>query len=276
MNIRLTRDPALWFFGIGVLACLVVSLPATTTAMMLLHGGTWGIIAMIVFEFGAVGAEIASLWIPQWRGRLMAATITLLLATTAMNYALGVDHVAGAVLENGTYASLRTGGYGWLMALVGAAVFPAFLFGFLTAFTARVRMLLGKYDTPMAAIGLWLALLWADREQAVNEREQRLNTAEQDKNSLAQRLNTAEQRLNTAEQQREQAARMAEHWRAQVEHWQREAEEAMHRVPAPIEVEVIQVARYRLTYEQLAQMAGVSVSTVRRRLPELAGEVIEA
>ena len=268
MNPRLTRDPALWFFGIGVLACLVVSLPATTTAMMLLHGGTWGIIAMIVFEFGAVGAEIASLWIPQWRGRLTAATITLLLATTAMNYALGVDHVAGAALESGTYASLRTGGYGWLMALVGAAVFPAFLFGFLTAFTARVRMLLGKYDTPMAAIGLWLALLWADREQAVNEREQRLNNAEQDKNSL-------EQRLSTAEQQREQAVRMIDHLRAQVEHWQREAEQAMKRLPEPVEVEVIQVARYRLTYEQLAQVAGVSVSTVRRRLPELTGEVID-
>ena len=269
MNTRLTRDPALWFFGIGVLACLVVSLPATSRAMMLLHGGTWGIIAMIVFEFGAVGSEIASLWIPQWRGRLTAATITLLLATTAMNYALGVDHVAGAALEGGTYATLRTGGYGWLMALVGAAVFPAFLFGFLTAFTARVRMILGKYDTPMAAIGLWLALLWADREQAVNEREEQLLHLHQDKQRL-------EQRLMMTEQQREQAVRMIDHLRAQVEHWQREAEEAMHRVPAPIEVEVIQVARYRLTYEQLAQMAGVSVSTVRRRLPELAGEVVEA
>lgn len=43
--------------------------------------------------------------------------------------------------------------------------------------------------------------------------------------------------------------------------------------PAAMEVEVIEVARYRLTYEQLAQLAGASVSTIRRKLPELVSTV---
>lgn len=141
MRLSPFRDRALWFFGLAALACLLVSLPATLEAMQLFHGSYIGIAATFVFEIGAVGSELATLAIPQWRKRLLLLTMLLLVLTTGGNYALGVDHFGSAALANGTtYAAIRSAGYGGLLAIMSSAIFPALLFVFLTAFTARFRM----------------------------------------------------------------------------------------------------------------------------------------
>lgn len=138
---RPRNDPAIYFFGLAALACLLVSLPATLAAMQLFHGHEAGFVATFVFEIGAVGSELATLAIPQWRGRLLLLTITLLVLTTGGNYALGIDHFGSAELVSGTtYASIRQAGAGWLLAIMSSAIFPALLLVFLTAFTARWRM----------------------------------------------------------------------------------------------------------------------------------------
>jgi len=135
-------DPALIFFGLASLACLLVSLPATLAAMQLFHGDQFGVAATFVFEIGAVGAELATLAIPQWRGRLLLLTIVLLVLTTGGNYALGIDHFGSAQMDAGsTYATIRAAGAGWLLAMLSSAIFPALLLVFLTATTARYRML---------------------------------------------------------------------------------------------------------------------------------------
>lgn len=54
------NDPAIYFFGLAALACLLVSLPATLAAMQLFHGDQAGV-ATLVFGIGAVGAELATL-----------------------------------------------------------------------------------------------------------------------------------------------------------------------------------------------------------------------
>ncbi len=153
------KDKALWFFGLAALACLGVSIPATAKAMQLFHGYEGGIAAMLVFEIGAVGSELATLAIPQWRKRLLLLTVTLLILTTGGNYALGVDHFSGAQLD-GTYATIRAAGAGWLLAIMSSAIFPALLFVFLTAFTARFRMVRGGYATPAGALAFWMAVHW--------------------------------------------------------------------------------------------------------------------
>lgn len=139
------KDIALIFFAAGALACLIVSVPATATAMELFHGLWWGVLATAVFEVGAVGSELATLAIPQWRKRLLALTVFLLLATTGANYALGADAFARAALP-ATYEGIRVAGYGWLLSVVASALFPALLFVFLTATTARYRMLTAGED----------------------------------------------------------------------------------------------------------------------------------
>lgn len=142
------NDLALTFFGLAALACLLVSLPATLAAMQLFHGDYGGFVATFVFEVGAVGSELATLAIPQWRLRLLLLTITLLILTTGGNYALGIDHFGSAPLDAGsTYAAIREAHYGWLLAIMSSAIFPALLLVFLTAFTARWRMM--RQATPM-------------------------------------------------------------------------------------------------------------------------------
>lgn len=134
-------DRALIFFGLASLACLIVSLPATLAAMQLFHGDYGGFVATFVFEIGAVGSELATLAIPQWRGRLLILTVVLLILTTGGNYALGIDHFGAATMDStSTYAAIRTAGAGWLLAIMSSAIFPALLLVFLTAFTARYRM----------------------------------------------------------------------------------------------------------------------------------------
>lgn len=166
-----TKDTALWFFGLAALACLLVSLPATLKAMELFHGDKAGIAATFVFEIGAVGAELASLAIPQWRKRLMLLTITLLVLTTGGNYALGVDHFGGAALDTGTtYATIRAAGAGWLLAIMSSAIFPALLFVFLTAFTARFRMVQST-ATALEQAAIAQQHLATELEQVTTQRE---------------------------------------------------------------------------------------------------------
>lgn len=236
MRTPLHKDPALYFFGLVALACLSVSIPATLIAMELFHGATWGKPAVIVFEVGAVGAELATIAIPQWRKRLMALTIVLLLATSGTNYAHGADLFVQASLP-GTYAALRAAGYGWLLATVAAGLFPALLFVFLTAFTARWRMLRAGYDTPMKVLAFWLSIFGQYVSMRVSTAEQRALLAEQARADIEQELARVRSELSTR--------------------------------PAPIEIEMIQVVRARLTLEQAAKVFGVSVSTVRRKLPQL-------
>jgi hypothetical protein len=238
-------DPALIFFALGTLACLVVSIPATSVAMDIFHGDRWGAVATGVFEFGAVGLELMSLWIPQWRGRLLAAMVGMLVITTLFNYAMGGDrYVAAPLATTTTYAAIRGSGYGWLLTVASSALFPAMLGGFLLGFTARARMVRAKLHTPMAAATFWLSTYGQWLNSQWQDAEARVSSAEQARQ-------TSEQRAAAAEQQ-------VKHLRAE-----------LNSRPAPIEVEVIKVARAQLTLEQLAQLAGVSVSTIRRRLPEL-------
>lgn len=171
------RDPALLFFAVGALFCLIVSVPATGTAMQLFHGQWWGVLATAVFEVGAVGSELATLAIPQWRKRLLALTIILLLATTGANYALGADEFAKAALP-ATYEGIRAGGYGWLLSIVASALFPALLFVFLTATTARYRMLTSGEDwrgmrQRLSDTGALVESLSAELAQARHMLEQR-------------------------------------------------------------------------------------------------------
>lgn len=296
------KDIALWFFGLAALACLAVSLPATLAAMQLFHGSYGGPAATFVFEIGAVGAELTSLAIPQWRKRLMLLTITLLLLTTGGNYALGVDHFGGVALDSGTtYATIRSAGYGWLLAILSSAIFPALLLVFLTAFTARYRMVRGGYATPAGALAFWMS----SYGQSLNSR---VNTAEQLVSSLEQIVSSREQegikqhaaseqmradyerRLNSAEQEARQHEQRVDDMRRDLVEYERamnslqrdligrdqqvnELLEQLNSRPAPMTVDVIRVARAQLTYEQMAQLFDTSVSTVRRRLTQL--EVIE-
>lgn len=253
-------DPAFVFFGVVALACLTVSIPATLIAMELFHGETWGKPAVIVFEIGAVGAELATIAIPQWRKRLMALTIVLLLATTGTNYAHGADLFVASTLPR-SYAAVRDAGLGWAMAIVAAGLFPALLFVFLTAFTARWRMLRGGYDTPLKAFSFWLGVFWIGMNTRLSDSEQ------------ARAL--AEQRALDYEQQATEARALAERQAGEYEHRLAALRMELSTRPAPVEVEIVRIARYELTYEQAARFLelcgarNASVSTVRRRLPEL-------
>jgi len=306
------KDSALWFFGLAALACLLVSLPATLKAMELFHGSAGGIAATFVFEIGAVGAELATLAIPQWRKRLLLLTITLLVLTTGGNYALGVDHFGTAQDIGTTYATIRAAGMGWLLAIMSSAIFPALLFVFLTAFTARFRMVRGGYDTPAGALAFWMSSYgqWLNTrmntaEQLVSTLEHSVNTSEQEairtRAEIEQQRADYERRLNGAEQQawqHEQSLLSSAHvaelseqaheqalntLRRQLSNLQRdlagrdqqvnELLQELNSRPAPMTVEVIKVARAQLTYEQMAQLFDTSVSTVRRRLGQL--EIIE-
>ena len=245
-------DPALLFFAAGALACLLVSIPATAAAMEIFHGARWGRIATGVFEFGAVGLELMGLWIPQWRKRLLLSMLLMLLITTAFNYALGVDaYISAALLPGTTYAAIRAHDYGWLLTIAASALFPAMLGGFLLGFTARARMVMARFGTPMSVIAFWLAAHW----QSLNSAEQRVNTAEHARALAEQYVKDYEQRVNSAEQV---ATRLRQELSTR---------------PAPLTIEVVRVARYQLTYEQLATLAGASVSTIRRRLPELVNTI---
>lgn len=165
------KDKALIFFGLAALACLLVSLPATLKAMQLFHGDLGGFAATFVFEIGAVGAELATLAIPQWRKRLLVLTVTLLILTTGGNYALGVDHFGTATDVGTTYAAIRAAGAGWLLAILSSAIFPALLFVFLTAFTARFRMV-NTSATRMQQLGTELQQIREQRETLFRELQQ--------------------------------------------------------------------------------------------------------
>ena len=251
-------DPALVFFAIGALACLLVSIPATSAAMDLFHGKNWGWVATGVFEFGAVGLELMSLWIPQWRGRLLLAMIGMLIITTLFNYATGVDSfVSAQLLPKTTYAQIRASDYGWLLAVAASALFPGMLGGFLLGLTARARMVRAKLHTPMAAVAFWLSTYGLSLNTRWQDAEQARTAAEQRAAELEQRLSNTEQALNSTRRDYEQRLNTAEH--------------ALSTRPPPMEIEVVYVARGRLTLEQLATLANTSVSTVRRRLPEFTG-----
>lgn len=243
-------DPALIFFALGTLACLIVSIPATSIAMDIFHGETWGVVATGVFEIGAVGLELMSLAIPQWRGRLLLSMIGMLVITTLFNYATGGDrYVAAPLTTTTTYAAIRDAGYGWLLTVISSALFPAMLGGFLLGFTARARMVRAKQHTPMAAAALWMSTYDQWLHGQWKDAEQRVSAAEQLCAGVEQRLATAEQQMNNLRRE-------------------------LNNRPAPMEVEVIRVARGQFTLEQLAGLAGVSVSTIRRRLTESA-DVLE-
>lgn len=247
---KLKIDLATAFFALGALACLIVSIPATSAAMDIFHGQTWGWVATAVFELGAVGLELMSLAIPQWRGRLLLGMLGMLAITTAFNYATGIDSYATAVLVPGsTYAKIRAADNGPILTVAAAALFPGMLGGFLLGLTARVRMLRAGLNTPMRAVAFWLSIYQQTLSASRIAAEQRAINAEQSVNDLEQRLTSA---------------------RAMIEQMRRDYEQALNARPAPTTVEVIEVARYRLTHEQLAQLAGASVSTIRRKLPQVA------
>lgn len=133
---------ALAFFGVCVVLTLAVSIPATLDALTLFHGPSLAWLALIVFEVGAVGAKLATLAIPAWRGRLTALTLVLLAVTTGANYAHGYD-LSQAAEASPTLGAVLADPFGAVVAtLATAALFPALLFVFLSAFVARAEHLL--------------------------------------------------------------------------------------------------------------------------------------
>lgn len=272
MRKPLHLDPALWFFGVVMLACLSVSLPATLIAMELFHGATWGKPAVVVFEIGAVGSELASIAIPQWRKRLMALTVVLLLATTGTNYAHGADLFVAAALPR-SYATVRDAGWGWAMAVVAAGLFPALLFVFLTAFTARWRMLRGGYETPLKVFAFWTSAFWLTLNTRLSETEQRAALAEQRATDYEQQMTEARALAERQAQDYERRALDMQRCLEVVERRALEREQQIEQLRCDLntrtEIEVVYVARAKLTLEQAAALFGCSVSTVRRRLPAL-------
>jgi len=240
------RDWPLWFFAVAAGASLLVSLPATSAAMQLTHGGGWWVAAVAVFEIGAVGLELMTLAVPQWRGRLLVGTVALLTLTTGANYAAGADALAAAPLPAGsTYAAVRAAGWGGALALGLSALFPALLFAFLLGLTARWRMLARWQDRDMCL---------SSRERAVTAREQAFEQAAAD---LTRREQAAGARW------RDEAAALAAREQAVTER-----EQAPIRVE---QVETVRVARHALTWPQLAQLVAearrrdaTSVSSLRR------------
>lgn len=241
------RDWPLWFFGVAALLSLAVSLPATSAAMQLTHGWGWWLAAVLVFEVGAVGLELMTLAVPQWRGRLLCGTVALLTLTTGANYAAGADALASATLPAGsTYAAVRAAGWGGALALGLSALFPALLFTFLLGLTARWRMLRA----------------WQDRDAALNSRAAELEQAAAD---LARREQAAGSRWRDVEQAlaaREQAVT--------------EREQAPIRVE---QVETVRVATRELTWPQLEHLVkeavrrkATSLSSLRRLVDGVEGE----
>jgi Homeodomain-like domain len=135
--------PAL-FFAICAALTLCVSIPATYALLAPFHdGGGYGGIALAVFatavfEIGAVGAKLITVSIPAWRGRLTLLTLALLLLTSAGNYIHGAELFRAATLPP-MLATIRASDYAWLLVAGASALFPALLFVWLLAFTARVE-----------------------------------------------------------------------------------------------------------------------------------------
>ena len=151
------HDPALAFFGACGVLTLAVSLPATFALLRPFHDtGDWlgvalAVFATAVFEIGAVGAKLITLAVPQWNKRLTALTVVLLVLTTVGNWLSGVELFRAATLPP-TLAEWRGAGAGPYLAGVAAALFPALLFVWLTAFTARVKQIARQVDTPVVEV----------------------------------------------------------------------------------------------------------------------------
>lgn len=85
------HDPGVRLFGALSIVALLVSMPATYVIMAMYHPSNdyvsiaqqWG--SLVVFEIGALSAKTATLLFPQWRGRLNALQIVLLLFVFAAN-----------------------------------------------------------------------------------------------------------------------------------------------------------------------------------------------
>ena len=261
---EIRRDPAIYFFGVVAILCLIVSLPATKEAMELFHGAWWGVAAMVVFEIGAVGSELATLAIPHWKGRLTVLTILLLLVTSATNYAMGIDQFSAAkVLPGTTYAKLQEAGWGPQLAVAASAMFPTLLFVFLTAFTARVRMV-GKWIDREHQLSTRLGEFLAERDKVNSEAEVR----EQSLVDREHQLNSREQRANISLNEREHQLNSREQFLAEREH------QVGIREQQVVEMVRIAVAGKTYTQKQLADVFDTSVMTVRRRL-ELIEPAIE-
>lgn len=99
--------------------------------------------------------------------------------------------------------------------------------------------------------------------------EQRRTLARRLMSRLRQERQTADSNLSTLRAASEHQIRAAEQRAVNAEQLVSSLRAELNTRPVAMEVDVIEVARYRLTYEQLAQLAGASVSTIRRRLPEV-------
>jgi hypothetical protein len=202
----LRRDPAALFFGLAGLLTLAVSLPASYAVLAPFHddGGPVGVplalFAVAVFELGAVGAKLITLAIPQWSKRLTALTVVLLILTTGANYAHGVDLLARASLAP-TLAQVRQAGGAPYAAVGAAALFPALLFVWLSAFVARVRQIQARADASRLQNNLLTA-----READLDTREAHLTVREamsqREAERHRQRVAELEEEVAIYEQQR--------------------------------------------------------------------------
>jgi hypothetical protein len=246
----LRRDVPAQFFAACAVLTLTVSIPATFALLRPFHdAGGWigvafAVFAMLVLEIGAVGAKLISVVIPRWWWHLTALTVALLVLTTLGNYLHGVELFRAAELPP-TLAAIRNDKLGaWLAPLLAAALFPLLLFVWLTALTERLKALTAY-------------------EQVMSRREQELEHREQ---ALDNRLATSEQVMSNRTRElarREQALIEREQAPAQIE-----------------QVEVIEVATYRLTWRQFEQVASkavasksASLSSLRRLVASVAEDV---
>lgn len=147
--------PLILFSNIATLL-IIVSTPATFYVAAAFHnaGGWFGWVltaAMVLaLEAGAVGCKLSTAVVPEWRFRLNALTILLLLLTTAANYAYAADVFAQAQLSP-TLASVRASWGGWLAipTLLYAGIVPALLYVFLGLLVQRFLAITKAHDAPV-------------------------------------------------------------------------------------------------------------------------------
>jgi hypothetical protein len=259
------RDFALWFFGFGILFTLLVSMPSTYAIAKPFHRAVeLTLFVLFVLEFGQVGSKLAQLAVPQWKGRLNALAISLLVLTTLANYADAADTFATAELS-GTLLWVRQQGLGWLAAIGMAAIFPVLLFVFLTAFVARVVALRherAQRDAGVARVRRWkqwrassVARRWRSVRHAVAQMTQQRDAA------LALVTQQAEELRQRGDELAQLASALEE-----TNHDLRQLEDERRTRPALPDAESVTINGAAFTVRQLATRLEMSEATVRRRL----------
>lgn len=137
---------------------------------------------------------------------------------------------------------------------------------------AAVEHRLNTAEQSVNSLGQQAVLARATNEQARIDYERRLNTAEQEHEHLRENARQTIARYDQGMKQLDQELNILRRDLAAREQEVNELVSELNRRPPPVEVEVIEVARARLTLDQAAALFGSSVSTIRRRLTTIEQE----